>query len=139
MEQRAGKDVRGTIGYVITQFHESTEFAELTPDTQRQYKESAEVVRSFRTKLRCTLDALEVRRIETPVIQAVIEVIAKGRDGTPGSATKANHLLRYLEHTLGWGKRYGHCPSNPAEGAREVKESRRGSMPKARRACDRVT
>jgi hypothetical protein len=139
MEQRAGTDARGTIGYVITQFHESSEFAALTPDTQKQYQESAEVVRSFRTKLGCTLDALEVSRIDTPVIQAVIEVIAKGRDGAPGSPTKANHLLRYLEQTLGWGKRYGRCTSNPAEGAREVKESGRGSTPKARRACDRVT
>jgi hypothetical protein len=94
-----------------------------------QYAKTAKAVRAFKTKLGCTLDKLLVARLNTAAIQGVIEVVAKGRDDTPGYPTKANHMLRYLRRTFGWGVRHGHCSGNPADGCKEVKERGQFSMP----------
>ena len=137
IEQRAGKDMRGTIGHVMAQFEKSTEFDSLAQGTREHYQKQAKVVRKFQTKLGCTLDALQVSRVTTAVVQAVVESIAKGKsesrpganDAVPAYPSKANHILRYLRRTLAWGVRHGHCASNPANGAKQVKELGEFSMP----------
>lgn len=137
MEQRAGTDSRGTIGYVMAQFEASTEFAALSPRTQLDYQKYAKGIRAFKTKLGCMLSALYVDRIELPTIQRIVEVIAKGQpesrpgagDAVPPYPTKANHWLRYLRRVFAWGKQHGHCKTNPAEGAKQAKERKRFSMP----------
>lgn len=137
MEQRSGQDARGTIGYVMAQFEDSTEFAGLAEGTRKHYRKCAKVVRSFKTKLGCTLDALHVDRLELPAIQRVVETIAKGKpesrpgagDAIPPYPTKANHLLRYLRRLFAWGMQHGHCKTNPAAGASQVKERKRFRMP----------
>jgi len=137
MEQRAGKDARGTIGHVMAQFEKSTEFAGLSKGTREHYEKQAKVIRGFKTKLGCTLDALQVSRVTTAVVQAVVESIAKGKpesrpganDAVPPYPSKANHLLRYLRRTLAWGVRHGHCATNPAHGTKQVKERGEFSMP----------
>jgi len=137
MEQRAGKDARGTIGYVIGKFEESTEFDALSPGTRDHYRKQAKVVRKYKTKLGVTLDALYVDKLELPAIQAIIELIAKGRreskpgagDAVPPYPTKANALLRYLRRLFAYGRRHGHCKTNPAEGGKEVRERGEFHMP----------
>lgn len=137
MEQRAGKDARGTIGYVIEHFHKSTDFAALSERTQLDYGKYAKGIRKFKTKLGCTLDALHVDRMELPTIQRIIETIAKGTpeskpgagDAVPPFPTKANHWLRYLRRLFAWGRQHGHCKTNPAEGAKEAKEKKTFKMP----------
>lgn len=137
MEQLSGRDARGTIGYLISQFEDSTEFAELSVNTQQAYRQCAKAVRTFRTKLGCTLDALQVDRLGKPVIQAVVETIAKGRpesrpgagDAVPPYPSKANQILRYLRRLFAWGERFGHCTTNPAVGVRAAKERRQVRMP----------
>jgi site-specific recombinase XerD len=47
----------------------------------------------------------------------------------PGYPSKANHLLRYLRRLFPWGMRHGHCKTNPADGAKRVKERKRHGMP----------
>src|SRR5688572_11979897 len=69
VEQRKGTDARGTLGYVIAQFEQSTEYAALSAATQRDYNWCAQIARDFKTKLGCTLDALQVDRLTTPTIQ----------------------------------------------------------------------
>ena len=49
--------------------------------------------------------------------------------GVLSRPSKANHLLRYFRVLFGWGMRYGHCKTNPAEGAKQVKERKRHGMP----------
>ena len=139
MEQLAGEDARGTIGYVAARFEESTEFAEKSADTRKDYKYCAKVAREFKTDKGKgpTLDKLHVDRLSLPAIQAVIESIAKGRresapganDAVPGRPSKANHLLRHFRVLFGWGMRHGYCKTNPAEGAKQVKERKRHGMP----------
>lgn len=137
MEQRAGQDARGTIGYVIEKFEQSTEFAGLAKRTQTDYQNYAKGIRKFKTKLGCTLDTLQVDRLELPAVQRVIESIAKGRpesrpganDAVPPYPTKANQWLRYLRRLFSWGMRHGHCRANPAKGARQALERKEFKMP----------
>lgn len=137
MEQRAGKDARGTVGHVITKFEESTEFEALAASTREDYEYCAKTTRSFKTKQGPTLDTLQVDRLSLPSIQSVIEKIAKGSpeskpgagDAVPPYPSKANHLLRYLRRLFAWGMRHGHCKTNPAEGAKEAKEVGEFRMP----------
>lgn len=137
IEQRKGKHARGTIGFVIEQFEESTEWTDLSSSTRADYSYCAEIVRGYKTKLGCTFDALQVDRLTTPVIQRLVEDIAKGKaeskpgagDAIPAYPSKANHLLRYLRRLFAWGVRLGHCTTNPAQGAKEAKERKRFRMP----------
>lgn len=67
----------------------------------------------------------------------MIETIAGGRreslpgagDALPAYPAKANHLLRYFHRVFRWGMRHGHCRTNPAAGARQVRERARSGMP----------
>lgn len=49
MEQRAGKDARGSIGYVIGQFECSTELTSLSERTQLDYTKFAREYGKFKT------------------------------------------------------------------------------------------
>lgn len=139
MEQRSGGDARGTIGWVIARFEESTEFAALSAGTRKDYGYCAKVAKKYKTEKGKgpPLDTLYVDRLSLPAIQAIIETIAKGRsesrpgagDGVKRYPSKANHLLRYLSRLFPWGMRHGHCKTNPAEGSKEVKERKRHGMP----------
>lgn len=137
VEQRAGGEVRGTIGYVIEQFKKSTEFAALSPNSRRDYNYCARVAQSFATKTGATLDKLYVDRLTLPVLQKLNETIASGKQASaPGAndavepaPSKANHLIRYLRRLFAWGMRHGHCTKNPAEGVRLAEEEGAFSMP----------
>jgi hypothetical protein len=50
-------------------------------------------------------------------------------DAVPGRPSKANHLPRYFRVLFGWGMRHGQCKTNPAEGAKQVKERKRHGTP----------
>jgi site-specific recombinase XerC len=80
-------------------------------------------ISGYQTRLGIPFGMLEVDRLNTPVIQRLVEAIAKD---TP---TKANHVLRYLRRTLSWGKRIGLCKTNPAKGVRQAKERKKNAMP----------
>lgn len=137
MEQRAGRDARGTIGYLIELFKVSTEYAGLSKLTQEDYDYCARVVRGYKTPMGATLDALYVDRLTTPAIQRLVEAIAAGKpesrpgagDAVPPYPTKANKLLRYLRRLFAWGVRQGHCTKNPAKGVKPAKERKRSGMP----------
>lgn len=137
MEQRAGGDLRGTVGFVIAQFEKSTEFRALSAGTRRDYKYCAKVARGYITKSGATLDTLAVDRLTLPVMQKLNEAIANGREETkPGAndaldpaPAKANHLIRFLRRLFAWGTRFGHCTKNPAEGVKLAPEAGEFSMP----------
>ena len=147
MKKLTGDDARGTISYVSARYWESTEFAEKCAATRKTYKYSAKVASEFKTDKGKgpALDQLYIDRLSLPVIQAIVETIAKGRkestpgagDSVPGYPAKANHLLRYFRVLFGWGMRHGHCKTNPAKGAKQVKERKRHGMP-TRHAYDAV-
>ena len=131
--------VRGTLGWVMARFEESTDFTALSASTRANYRYCAKVACDFHTHhgRGPSLDALYVDRLRLPVIQGVIETIAKGRDeSVPGAGdavsaypAKANHLLRYFHRLFAWGMRHGHCKTNPASGAKGVRARARSGMP----------
>jgi hypothetical protein len=139
--------VRGTVGWVMARFDESTDFAALAESTRRLYRYCAKVAQDYHMHngRGASLDTLFVDRLRLPVIQRVIETIAKGRkESVPGAAdaqapypAKANHLLRYLHRLFVWGRRHGHCQTNPAAGAKRVPLQPRSGMP-TRPAYDAV-
>jgi hypothetical protein len=137
MEQRAGKDARGTVGHVMVQFKGSTVYAELAKGTRDDYDYCERQLRTIKTKLGVTFDTLHIDRLQTPVFQRLNERIAKGRpeswpgakDAIPPHPTKANKIQRYLRRLFAWGKRHGHCHTNPADGVELAVERKRFLMP----------
>ena len=139
--------LRGTVGWVMARFEESADFAALAESTRRLYRYCAKVVQEYHLHngRGASLDTLFVDRLRLPVIQRVIETIAKGRgesvpgagDAQPPYPAKANHLLRYLHRLFAWGRRHGHCQTNPAAGAKRVPLQPRSGMP-TRLAYDTV-
>lgn len=128
MERRAGSDVRGTVGFVMTQFRSSTEYEKLAQGTRDDYDYCDREIRKVKTRLGVTFDQLVIDRLETPVFQRLNEQIAKGEGGEP-HPTKANKIQRYLRRVLGWGKRIGHCRTNPAAGVKLANERKQFKMP----------
>lgn len=137
IEERSGGDARGTVGYVIKQFKESTEFSALSLSTRKDYDYCADVAEEYITKSKQPLTAMHVDRLTTPAIQKVNETIAKGKaeskpradDAVPGRPSKANHLIRFLRRLFDWGRRHGHNKTNPAEGVKLAPERKRKRMP----------
>lgn len=129
MERRAGKDIRGTVGFVMTQFRSSTEYDKLAKTTRGDYDYCEKEIRKIKTRLGVTFDQLVVDRLETPVFQRLNENIAKGENGAEPRPTKANKIQRYLRRTIAWGKRHGHCRTNPAAGVKLAQERKQFSMP----------
>jgi hypothetical protein len=91
MEQLAGEDARGTMGYVCARFEESTEFAEKSAATRKDYKYCAQVARDFKTDKGKgpTLNKLYIDRLSLPVIKAIIETIAKAARKARRAPTKS--------------------------------------------------
>ncbi|HEY5759017.1 MAG TPA: hypothetical protein VIU34_24495 [Steroidobacter sp.] len=91
IEERSGQHARGTVGWVIARFEESTEFAALSEDTRSDYLYCAKKARAYKTATGQgpTLDTLHVDRLSLPSIQGVIEAIAKGREESRPSAAMA--------------------------------------------------
>lgn len=131
--------VRGMVGWVIARYQESADFAALAESTRRLYRYCATVAQGYHIHngRGASLDTLFVDRLRLPVIQRVVETIAKGRqESVPGAAdaqapspSKANHLLLYLHRVFAWGRRHGHCQTNPAAGAKRVPVRARSGMP----------
>jgi len=136
MEQRAGKAVRGTVQHVSDAFMVSTEWAELSPATQRDYRIHAKVACDNVTRLG-PFGAYPVDRTQTSAVQRVIESITAGKpesrrgagDAVEPRPSTANHVLRYLRRLFAWGIRVGECKRNPADGVRQSKERGKNTMP----------
>ena len=126
--QRAGKDARGTVGAVMTQFRESTEYAALALGTRKDYDHCEREVRKIKTRAH---DVRHVARRPTrPVgVSASRRRHRRRQRRAKPLPTKANKLLRYLRRTFAWGTRIGHCKTNPAAGVKQAKEMKRFRMP----------
>ena len=70
--------MRGTVGWVMARFEESTDFAALSASTRTNYKYCAKAARDYHTQngRGPSLDTLYVDRLRLPVIQGVIETLA---------------------------------------------------------------
>jgi integrase len=114
-EQQRGIAV-GTVQALLDAFHESIDFRNLAPRTRKDYERYRLMLLKLPTKLGVPFGQLASAKLTQPVIQRLVEAIA--REGHP---TKANHLLRYLHRVFRWGVNHGHCPHNPAAGVQPAK------------------
>ncbi|WP_372178134.1 tyrosine recombinase XerC [Xanthomonas axonopodis pv. phyllanthi] len=136
-EAAAGNEVRGTLAHLAERFEASTEFAELSRDTQRDYRWCAEIATAYVLKDGSLLGKMQIARINVPAMQRLVETLAGGRPATKlqpaiePRPSKANHVLRYLRRTFGWGIRMGLCEHNPAKGVRQAKERGEHNMPES--------
>lgn len=122
MEDIAGV-ARGTVIWVLDEFHASPKFQKLAASTQKDYEKYRNVARTRRTRSGL-LGELPVARLSVEFMQAVIDAIAA--EGTP---TKANHLQRYLRRSFAWGMRYRGLKHNPCAGVEQAEELKRRVMP----------
>lgn len=137
IESRAGHDVRGTLAWLHTQFQDSTEYKALSPSTRRDYRVHGDLACNYATKLGYPFGQIRIDQLTPPVIQRLVEDIAKGRpESRPGAddaraprPSTANHLLRYLRRLFAWGIRHGGCTANPATGVKQAAERKQHSMP----------
>lgn len=137
IEARSGGNARGTIDWIGEQFRESTEYAALSLSTRRDYRVHSKVLTDYPTRLGIHFGQLRVDQLTPPVIQQLVEQIAKSRaesrtgadDAIPGRPAKANHVLRYLRRLFAWGVRLGHCTRNPATGVKQAAEVGKHTMP----------
>jgi site-specific recombinase XerC len=120
---------KGTVARVFAEFEGSSEFKALASGTQKNYRALGKWITAFPTRLGVAFGQVKVDRLTLPIIQRLVETIAQGVDGEAAKPTKANHVLRLLRRTFAWGVRHGECATNPAQGARQVKERKQRRVP----------
>ena len=145
IELRNGSNARGTLAWLHEQFQDSTEYAALAKATRRDYLVHGDLACSYPTKLGYAFGQIRTATLTTPVIQQLVEQLAKARpesrpgadDARTATPSTANHVLRYLRRLFAWGIRFGHCTDNPARGVKQAKEASKaagaasGKMPAA--------
>lgn len=139
IEVRNGSHVRGTLSWLHAEFQDSTKFKSRAASTQRDYRIHGDLACAYATKLGYTFGQIRVDQLSPPVIQRLVEDIAKGRpESKPGAGdarnprpATANHVLRYLRRLFAWGIRTGGCTKNPATGVEQATERKQNTMPKA--------
>ena len=134
-ESASGIGERGTLEYLVAAFMQSTEYKQLARGSRADYDHHAKVSCNYMLKDGSSVGRLQVDRMSVPLVQRLIETLAKGRDASstrpalvPRPST-ANHVLRYLHRLFAWGIRMGHCRTNPAAGVRGVRERADFKMP----------
>ena len=134
--RRAGEQAseRGTVADVSAQFQASTEFLDLAPRTQKDYRRISKEACTYVMQNGALLGEQLIDRLTVASMQRLVEILAGGREATqhqpqiPATPTKANHVHRYLRRLFAWGIRHGHCAENPAKGVRQAREVKRHRM-----------
>ena len=123
MELAQGTD-SSTLDYMLGQFEESGQFkSEISEATRTDYRYCRDVLQRHATKLGVTFAYLRRDAIKPPLIQRLVNDIAKK------FPTKANHVKRYLSVAYQWGMLNGYTVSNIAQGVRQAKERKAHRMP----------
>lgn len=125
MELAQGKDA-STLDYMLGKFEESGQFtSEISEATRTDYRYCRDVLQRHSTKLGVTFAYLRRDAIKPPLIQRLVNDIAKA------FPAKANHVKRYLSVAYQWGVLNGYAESNVAQGVRQAKERKAHRMPEA--------
>ena len=122
------------LDYMLEQFEQSDKFRNLTKATQDDYRYCRGVLQKFQTKLGVPFAKLNRKRINRPIVQKLIDELARGERAGDGSypkptPAKANHVLRYLSRTFEWGINRGYSSENPALGVEAAVERADPRMP----------
>lgn len=144
-EQARGGLERGTLVYLLEQFRGpshrdqpdqgASEYRRLAKGTRDDYDYHGDLACAFVLADGSRLGDRQIDRINVPMIQRLVEVLASGRSATPTRPalpprpSTANHVLRFLRRLFAWGIRHGHCTHNPARGVRQADEAAAFHMP----------
>lgn len=124
---KAIEQIRGvrheTLDHMLGHFAESGRFKGLAAATREDYAYCRLALQRYKTKLGCSFAELNRTRINTPLVQKLIDTIA----GTHPS--KANHIKRYLSAAYKWGIQRGYVSNNPALVVEQAKERKAHRMP----------
>jgi hypothetical protein len=124
MEQGRGGSARGSIAWMLEQFHASSKFKELSAGSQTNMKVYKKAIVEFPTKLGIPFGALMADRLTQTNIQRLHEAVVK-----QGHPTKANHLLRYLRRVYKWAGPHLGIKFNPARGIEQARERKKRVLP----------
>jgi integrase len=121
----------GTLTWLCGQFAASDQFARLAKGTRADYTYCQDVLCTYRLRDGRQLGELRAALITRPMVQRLIDVLARGKDGKP-TPSKAAHVRRYLSRLWEWGANRGHVPpANPATGIDNPAERQRRRLPDA--------
>lgn len=112
-----------TLDHMLGHFAESGRFKGLAAATREDYAYCRLALQRYRTKLGCCFAELDRTKINTPLVQKLIDTIA---DTHP---SKANHIKRYLSAAYKWGIQRGYVSNNPALVVEQAKERKAHRMP----------
>jgi len=123
-----------TLDYMLEQFEQSDKFKNLKESTQDDYRYCRRVLQNFQTKLGVPFSKLNRKRIKRPIVQKLVDELAKGERAGDGrypkpTPAKANHVLRYLSRAFEWGVNRGYTDENPAGGVESATERADPRMP----------
>jgi hypothetical protein len=125
IELATGVDA-STLDYMLGKFAESDQFRkEISDNTRTDYRYCRDALKRHPTKLGITFASLRRAAITPPLIQRLVNDIAKE------FPAKANHVKRYLSVAYQWGVLNGYADSNVAQGVRQAKERKAHRMPEA--------
>jgi hypothetical protein len=125
VELATGVDA-STLDYMLAKFEESGQFkGEISDNTRTDYRYCRDTLKRHPTKLGITFASLHRAAITPPLIQRLVNDIAKE------FPAKANHVKRYLSVAYQWGVLNGYADSNVAQGVRQAKERKAHRMPEA--------
>lgn len=113
-----------TLDWLMNEYTKGMEFAALTDDTQKKYRQYIAVASAQKTKAG-PLGKLPAAKLSTDLFQGLVARIAH-EEGTP---TKANHFMRLVRLVYSWGVRYGKVPTNPVKGVKQAIERKRQRTP----------
>lgn len=105
MEGKAGTD---SVDWLCAQHAASDRVMNRAKATRDDYAYCAKVVCEFRLKDGSRFGALNPKQLTGPVLQRLIDALARGTGGRP-TPSKAAHVGRYLGALLRWGGNRGHC------------------------------
>ena len=141
---RLGQQV-GTLNHLMEMFRgpasrdgiekAATEYQQLAKATRADYDYHGALACNYVLQDGAALGQFHVDRMTVPMIQRLVEALAKGwpasprRPAAPPRPSTANHVLRFLRRLFRWGIRHGHCTTNPAEGVRQAREVAAFHMP----------
>jgi integrase len=114
---------RGTLAWLLGEFHGSAHFKRLSVRTQSDYAYQRTVATGYPSKLGGTLGEAKLPAITRPGVQRMITSIGETYP------SKAAHLLRYLKVAFRWGENHGCCKDNPAHGVLPLPERAQRAVP----------
>lgn len=130
VESRQGVD-RRTLDWLCGEFAASDQHRALAKATRTDYAYSCGVLCGFRLRTGQRLGELHAARLARPMMQRVIDAIARG-DGARPTPSKAQHVRRYGSRLWEWAANRGHVPAtNPFAGLDAPAERKQRRLPDA--------